>query len=460
MPDLRLEDTIAAVATPPGEGGIAVLRVSGPEALRVTGEVFRPQKGCLKDFPSHTIHLGEIHEDGKIIDQALVSLFRAPNSYTGEEVVEISSHGGLLVTRKILNALISRGARHAQPGEFTKRAFLNGKINLTQAEAVLDLIKAKSDKSLETALRQLSGSLSEKIKSLKDRLMKIYAHLEAFLDFPEEDLEIYSDRQFLESFSAAEKELQALAESFRRGAIFREGVRVAIVGRPNAGKSSLFNVLLSRDRALVSEYPGTTRDILEEAVEIGGIYVRLTDTAGLDSGLEHPLDRMGMERTRESLKGADYYLYVVDASSPWNSEEKKLTDEIISKPFLAVLNKCDLGLKIKKEISENFPGTEFIPVSTKTREGLDKLEEKISEMILKSDSGSEHEHLTRLRHKNAVDQALDFLRRARNNFQNRQSLEYPVEDIKASLASLQELIGEVYSEDLLDVIFSEFCIGK
>ncbi len=462
MPELRLEDTIAAIATAPGEGGIAVIRVSGPDAFRIASKVFYPHKGSINDFVSHTIHMGEVRENGQAVDQALISIFRAPHSYTGEEVLEISSHGGLLVTRKILNLLVKNGARHAEPGEFTKRAFLNGKIDLAQAEAVLDLIKAKSDRSLETALRQLAGSLSQKFKSIKDRLMKIYAHLEAFLDFPEEDLEIYSDAQFLKNFTDMEAELGALAASFERGSVFREGVRVALVGRPNAGKSSLFNVLLSRDRALVSEYPGTTRDVLEEAIELGGVYVRLLDTAGLASDMQHPLDKMGMEKTKSLLKEADFYLYVADGSSVFNSAEEELAKEINSiKPVLGILNKSDLGLKIQKEkIQKLFPAAEFIPVSTKTREGIDALEKKLSALILKGKPETEGEQVTRLRHKNALEQALAAMKRAREKFQKQESLEVVVLEVKSALDSMRELLGEVYSEDLLDVIFSEFCIGK
>lgn len=461
MPEIRLEDTIAAVATPPGEGGVAVIRVSGPDTFKIVGKVFHPKKGNLADFESHTIHLGEIHGPESAVDQVLVSLFRAPHSYTGEEVIEISSHGGLLITRKILDLLVRSGARHAEPGEFTKRAFLNGKIDLTQAEAVLDLIKAKSEKSLQAALRQLGGSLSQEIKTLKDGLMKIYAHLEAFLDFPEEDLEIYSDRQFLENFLRAEKAMRDLVSGFQRGAFLREGVRAAIVGRPNAGKSSLFNVLLSRDRALVSEFPGTTRDVLEEAVEIEGIYIRLADTAGLGEGLQNPLDKLGMEKTREVLKQADLYLYVIDGSVPFDSAEENLIKELDpSKPVLAVLNKSDLGIRSGNEMKRSLPSAEFAEVSSRTHAGIETLEKKLSSLILAEKIETAGEQITRLRHKNAVERAAEALGRGRESFERRESLEYSAADVKSALDALRELIGEVYSEDLLDVIFSEFCIGK
>ena len=462
MPGIRLEDTIAAVATPSGEGGISVIRVSGCLAVEIVSKVFIPKRGVLKDFASHTLHFGEIKEKGIVLDQAVAGLFLAPHSYTGEEVVEISTHGGILVTRKILNSLIQSGARHAEPGEFTKRAFLNGRIDLTQAEAVLDIIKAKSEKSLETAMSQLGGSLSQKFKILKDKIMKIYAHLESFLDFPDEDLEIYSDKEFAEKFTEIETELQVLIDSFQRGSIFREGLRAAIVGRPNAGKSSLFNVLLARDRALVSEVPGTTRDMLEEAVEIGGFYIRLLDTAGLSVEAANLLDRMGMEKTREAVKNSDLYIYVADGSRALDAEEEKIFENLDPrKPLMAVLNKSDLGVvadfeKFKSKIKIS----SIVRISTKTREGINDLEESLSSLILKGKIENSREQITRLRHKNALEESLINFKRAHESFSRRESLEYAAEDVKVSLDSLRELIGEIYSEDLLDVIFAEFCIGK
>lgn len=462
MPGIRLEDTIAAVATPSGEGGISVIRLSGRMAVEIAAKVFTPKKGALKDFASHTLHFGEIKEKETVLDQAVAGVFIAPHSYTGEDVIEISSHGGILVTRKILNLLFQAGARHAEPGEFTKRAFLNGRIDLTQAEAVLDIIKAKSEKSLETAVSQLSGTLSQKFKTLKDKVMKIYAHLESFLDFPDEDLEIYSDAEFTKKFSEIETEMQSLIDSFQRGSVFREGLRAAIVGRPNAGKSSLFNVLLARDRALVSEVPGTTRDMIEEAVEIGGFYIRLLDTAGLSLDAANSLDRMGMEKTREAVKSADLYIYVVDASRVWDAEEEKiLADLDFNKPVLAVLNKSDLGVKM--DVEKNKSKIKFssaVKVSTVTRDGIDQLEKSLSGLILKGKIENSGEQITRLRHKNALEESLKNFTRSREAFSRRESLEYVVEDVKAALDGLRELIGEVYSEDLLDVIFAEFCIGK
>ncbi len=457
------EDTIVAIATPIGEGGISVIRLSGPAAFEIAAQVFYPKKDSLKDFPSHTIHLGVIqNENGEVLDQVLASIFRAPHSYTGEDVIEISSHGGLIVTRHILNRLVGVGARHAEPGEFTKRAFLNGRIDLTQAEAVLDLIRAKSEKSLEIAARQLTGSLSQKFKSLRDELMQMYAHMEAYLDFPDEHLEVYSDDAFGSKFTELMGQLKTLIASFKRGGILREGVSAVIVGKPNVGKSSLFNALLARDRALVSEFPGTTRDALEEAIEIEGIYIRLLDTAGLQSGSIHPLDQMGMEKTKQALKQAQFFLYVIDASAPLDESDRIAFQEIDStKPFIVLANKADLASCIDPKQIEKLTGQKnYLAVSAKNRQGLEELEKKMTATIWQEGFESSGEEITRLRHKNALESALESLSRAHEAFQKRQSMEFVIVDLKHSLDSLRELIGEIYSEDLLDIIFSEFCIGK
>lgn len=468
MPEIHLEDTIAAIATPAGEGGISVLRLSGPDSFRVLAKIFKPVKGKLEDFSSHTVHLGEIAAGGQRIDQVLVSLFLAPNSYTGQDVLEISAHGGLVVTKNILDLLIKNGARHAEPGEFTKRAFLNGKIDLTQAEAVLDLIRAKSEKSLTAAVRQLGGSLSQRFKEIKDELMKMYAHMEAFLDFPEEDLEIYEDKVFAAKFSKITEEIQALIAGFARGSLLREGALVAIAGKPNVGKSSVFNALLSRDRALVSEHPGTTRDTLEEAIEVGGIYLRLVDTAGLspEIGKKNPVDLMGMERTRQILKDADSFLYILDGSAAIEDADRLVYEEITrinsasgSKPVLVLINKSDLPQKIDKKVLQQMTGHKnVIEISAKDKKGFENLEESLRKTFSSFEVAGEQ--ITRLRHKNALEEAAASLRQSQAAFLKRDSLEFVVEDLKRSIDVLRELIGEIYSEDLLDVIFSEFCIGK
>lgn len=465
MAALPPEETIAAIATPVGEGSIAVLRVSGPEALSVVASAFRAKSGTpLSEFRTHTVHVGHLLDElGNRIDQVLVTVFRAPHSYTGQDVVEISAHGGMKITRKILDRLMRLGARHAAPGEFTKRAFLNGKMDLTQAEAVLDLIRAKSEKSLELAMRQLSGSLSSELRALKDEMMKVYAHVEAAIDFPDEHLEVESAPELDGKFSALEKRIGNLMAGFKRGSLIREGASVVILGRANTGKSSLFNALLERDRALVSPFPGTTRDPLEEAIEAGGLLVRLTDTAGFSTTVDHPLDRMGMERSLRALEGAQLALYMVDGSRPLAQEDREVFGRLkeAGRFFLTVINKSDLSMQLDEEnLRRLVGGDDFLKVSAVTRQGLAALEEKMAAALLERPVESEGEQITRLRHKHALENSSASLRRAREALGRRESLEFVAIDLKAALDGLRELIGEIYSEDLLDVIFSEFCIGK
>lgn len=459
------EDTIAALATPAGEGGIAVLRVSGARAFEIVSAIFQKngKKICLRELAPQTLHFGEIYDDRHhLIDQVVLGIFHSPRSYTGEDIVEISAHGGLAIVKKILRLLIQTGARHAEPGEFTKRAFINGKLDLPQAEAVLDLIKAKSELSVTVAARQLAGSLSLKFKKMKEELLKVYAHMEAFLDFPEDELEIYSDDTIRLKLSAVAEDMDRLIRSFNRNSLLQEGITVAIIGRPNVGKSSLFNALLERDRAIVSPYPGTTRDLLEEPIELGGRLVRLVDTAGLASSLEHPLEQMGMERTRRVLEEAYLCLFLVDASQKLTEEDKKIYSEIPGgKKRLLVLNKCDLEQKISmKELEMLAHGKKMTQISSACGTGLDHLEYEILSVLEEIKLEAESEQITRLRHCRGLEISKQALVRAQELFLAKEPLELVTLEIKSALDSLREMIGEIYSEDLLDVIFSEFCIGK
>ena len=463
MAKLELDDTIAAVATPVGEGGIAVIRVSGPEAFDAVEPFFvSPEHEKLSDTPANTICWGKFMDSaGLLVDQVLISCFRAPRSYTGQDVIEISCHGGFAVTRKILGFLLGKGVRHAEPGEFTRRAFLNGKLDLTQAEAVLDLIHAKSDRSLDIAIRQLSGALSRTLKELKDALMRLLAHMEAYLDFPEEDLEINVKTGMQDQFTSIQEKIHSLIAGFERNQLIREGILVTLVGKPNVGKSSLFNALLERDRALVSDLPHTTRDHLEEALEIRGFYVRLRDTAGLTPESEHPLDKMGMDRTLGALRESQTVLYVVDGSAPFEEADRHVFHLIPrDKKVIVLVNKSDLSSRVGAKELKTFLGDKpQIRLSTKTREGFRELEEKIAG-CLEQGTSEVGEQITKLRHKKALEAALEALRRAEQSFQMKMSFEFVTPDLRAALEAMKELTGEVYSEDLLDVIFSEFCIGK
>jgi tRNA modification GTPase len=463
MAKLEWDDLIAAVATPAGEGGIAVIRVSGPGAFDAVEPFFvSHEREKLSDAPANTIRWGKfVDPAGALVDQVLVSCFRAPRSYTGQDVIEISCHGGFAVTRKILGLLLGKGIRHAEPGEFTRRAFLNGKLDLMQAEAVLDLIHAKSDRSLDIAIRQLSGSLSRMLKELKDSLMRLLAHMEAYLDFPEEDLEVNVKTGMQDQFTNAQEKIRSLVAGFERNQLIREGMLVTFVGKPNVGKSSLFNALLERDRALVSELPHTTRDHLEEALEIQGLYVRIRDTAGLVSTPEHPLDKMGMDQTIGALKESHAVLYVVDGSRPFEEADRHVFRSIPkNKKVIVLVNKADLSSWAENEDVKTFLGDPpKVRISAKTREGFQELEKEIAN-CLEQGTSEAGEQITKLRHKKALEGALEALERAEKSFQIKMSLEFVTPDLRAALEAMKELTGEVYSEDLLNVIFSEFCIGK
>ncbi|HOW87902.1 MAG TPA: tRNA uridine-5-carboxymethylaminomethyl(34) synthesis GTPase MnmE [Candidatus Omnitrophota bacterium] len=463
MSRFELDDTIAAIATPAGEGGIAVIRVSGPGVFDAVDPFFISHENKkLRDRSANTIHWGKFTDpSGLAVDQVLVSIFKAPQSYTGQDVIEISCHGGLAVTRKILGVLLEKGVRHAEPGEFTRRAFLAGKIDLTQAEAVLDLIRAKSDRSLEIAACQLSGSLSRAFKELKEKILRLLAHMEAYLDFPEEDLEVDVKAGMQKQFTEILEKIRSLLSGFERNARLREGIVVALAGKPNVGKSSIFNALLERDRAIVSELPHTTRDHLEEPLEIGGVYLRLRDTAGLISTPEHPLDKIGMDRTLETLQESYLILDVIDGSAPLDETDKHVLSQVPeNKKKVILVNKSDLPLRIKMVELKAFAGKQpLIRLSAKTREGFKELEESITR-LLERGAGSEGEQITRLRHQKALEATLDALLRAESSFRKKTSFEFITPDLHVALGSVKELIGEVYSEDLLDVIFSEFCIGK
>jgi tRNA modification GTPase len=455
MPEIHLDDTIAAIATPPGEGGLGVVRLSGPQAARIAKRML----GTLGEPRVATF--GTVQDEHRApIDQAVVTFFARPKSYTAEDVVEISAHGGAHVLGRILKTCVSLGARHAEPGEFTRRAFLNGRIDLTQAEAVLDLIRSKTDRSLEVAMSQLEGKLSRELSGIKDALMHAHAHLEAYLDFPDDDLEIYSNQELLGQLERINTSLRRLIASYSKGELLREGALVVIVGRPNVGKSSLLNALLDRDRAIVSEIPGTTRDVLEESIDLNGLWIRVADTAGLGESKD-PLDQAGMQRTRQYLEDGDLFIWMIDGSVGCTDEDRSIKQSLNGKPVLTIVNKVDLPGQKKIDKTEFMNAEEkAVRVSCKTKEGIELLEKTISEAVLSDELGAESILITRLRHKEALEVSIEALEKSRTALNDKMSLEFVALDLKRSLDALRELIGEIYSEDLLDVIFREFCIGK
>jgi len=461
MPKLDVKDTICAIATPLGEGGIGVVRLSGPEAIEVASGALtlKPAELNLEKVPSHTVHYGYFQANGSILDEVMVAVFRAPRSYTAEDVVEISAHGSTFTLRKILDALVDKGARIAQAGEFTKRAFINGRIDLAQAEAVLDMIKAKSARGQKAALDQLQGRLSRTVAVIKEELIGVCAYLEAHIDFPDEDLDIFSEDSVLQRIHLVNEKIARLVKTYACGEFLRDGILTVLVGCPNVGKSSLLNALLDRDRAIISDIPGTTRDALEELLDIQGLLVRLVDTAGL--GVEKSvLDKKGIEKTISYFEVGKLFLFLLDGTRALGKEDKKIFASLRGKTVIPVITKADLECAISVDAIKKLTGESPIIVSSHSREGLEDLETAIADKIEISDIDANSVMVTRLRHKISLEAAREALIRAGEAYTKKSSLEFIASDLREALTHLGEVVGEIYTDDILDVIFSEFCIGK
>ena len=442
-------ETIAAISTPPGEGAIALVRISGPAGVLIAEKIFRGKKRPSR-FASHIQYFGDIvTESGGLIDEVMMSIHRAPASYTGEDIVEISCHGGTLVTAKVLEACLHAGARGARPGEFTERAFLNGKMDLTQAEAVIDLIRARTDLALRSATEQLEGKLGEQIKGIRDSLVDLLAHVEASIDFSEEGIAPDEGNSLRVRLDSVREQIAALLATADHGRILRDGVRVVIYGATNAGKSSLLNRLLGYERVIVSDAPGTTRDTIEETVNLCGVPVRLLDTAGLRTSTSD-IEREGIARTERSLQKADLRLHIIDrnAAPPAHFEQNANGNELL------VLNKCDLP-----EHPE-WKNTNALRVSCLTGDGLGALENEILSRISKQNLRPENALAINMRHRDCLRRALKACDRARKTLDKTFSPEYLSVDLNEALEAVGEVIGTVGVEQILDSVFGQFCIGK
>src|SRR3989338_3621420 len=456
-----LTDTISAISTPPGEGGIGIVRVSGPASISIAKKIFTTPKGeSLNGVESHKLIHGYIKDPDtrKNIDEVLLAVMHSPKSFTGEDVVEISCHGGSLPLNKILSLTIKSGARLAEPGEFTKRAFLNGRLNLLQAEAVIDIIKSKSDTALESAMNQLQGGLAKQIASIRNKLIDILAEIETDIDFPEEDIEFKNKLEFKKGLESVLTEIGQLVDSYRYGKIYREGVSVVIAGRPNVGKSSLMNALLNEERAIVTSIPGTTRDTIEEGLNINGLTIKIVDTAGIRES-EGFVEQEGIKRTQKAIEGAGLIIFLLDGSEGLREKDKDLIKEIKqkNKPVIIAINKIDVGNKNSSE----WTGGEFLKISALKNIGLDELRNKIFDIIYNGHCKTpEGIFITRERHRERLSKAHDSLSKAVNAINQNLSSEFMAADLRLSLESLGEITGETYSEDVLNRIFQEFCIGK
>ena len=455
---MTVSDTIAAISTPPGEGAIALVRISGANAIEIADKIFRGNEQPSR-FASHVQHFGEIfNAKNQSIDQTLLSVHRAPASYTGEDLVEISCHGGTLVSANVLEACLRAGARAARPGEFTERAFLNGKMDLTQAEAVIDLIRARTDLALRSATEQLEGRLGNEIRKIREELVALLAHINASIDFPEEGIEPDEKETLCARLDSVRQEIAGLLATADQGRVLREGVRVAIYGATNAGKSSLLNRLLGYDRVIVSDTHGTTRDTIEEMVNLEGVPIRLLDTAGLRAS-ESELEREGIARTEKSLQLADLRLHIADRNAPkpahFNSRERSEFNGCSEEPNeIIVLNKSDLP---EDNDWKGFPG---LRISCVTGEGLPQLQKEILARIRRQNLRPESAIAINTRHRDCLRRALESCDRARTALGEGLSAEYVAVDLDDALRSVGEVIGVVDVEQILDSVFSQFCIGK
>ncbi len=455
-----LEDTIAAIATPLGEGGLAVIRLSGTNAFAIADKCFLPfGKSAVPPSaaPTHTIHYGKINRNGRSVDEVMLAVMRGPRTLTREDVVEITCHGGLLPARLVLETVLENGARLAEPGEFTRRAFLNGRIDLAQAEAVADLISARTELALAAANEQLAGKLSLRINLLRDDLVKTLAHIEAHIDFPDEDIAPDTRTQLLARLARGREFMDELLRTANEGRILRRGIRAAIVGRPNAGKSSLLNQLLGHDRAIVSAIPGTTRDTIEETANIRGLPVVFVDTAGLrEAGDE--IEAEGIRRSRESLANAEFILQVLDGSESLTPADENYLKEFAAKKRILVRNKIDLPSRLSLSEAIKSPVVEVCSISGK---GIEALKDAIKDLVWKGEIRAEMlQVMINARHQEALTRARAAVERAREALQSDQTLELVAMDLRIAMNAVGEIVGKTTTEDLLDSIFSQFCIGK
>lgn len=476
---MMLDDTIAAIATPIGEGGLAVIRLSGSQALAVADRSFLPvgrHSRKPSEASTHTILYGKVVRDGKQVDEVLVAVMRAPRTYTREDVVEITCHGGLLAAKAVLDAVLANGARLALPGEFTRRAFLNGRLDLAQAEAVADLIHSRTELALRAANEQLAGKLSQRINQLRDDLMNVLAHVEAHIDFPDEDIAPDTREQLLSRLERALVFMDELLRTANEGQILRRGIRTAIIGRPNAGKSSLLNQLLGRDRAIVSPIPGTTRDTIEETANVRGLPVVFIDTAGLREAQDE-IESEGVRRSHQSLGTAEFILHVLDASEPLNSEDEKHLAQFAGKKRILVRNKIDLPEQLDlaalercagvcsvergKSGLEPACGVPMVGVCCLTGKGIEQLKDAIKELVWSGEIKSEMlEVMINSRHQDALNRARIATAQTLDALRADAHLDLVAVDLRIAVNAVGEVVGRTTTEDLLDSIFSQFCIGK
>ena len=456
------QDTIAAIATPPGEGSIAVIRMSGGDAERIAARIFFRNRDEKSKLQSHRLYHGTLRDprSARAVDEVLLVIMRQPRSYTGEDVVEIHCHGGAFIARRVLQLVLSEGARQAEPGEFTKRAFLNGRLDLSQAEAVLDLIRARTDRSAALALDQASGNLSHWVEELRSELLNLLVQVEAAIDFPDEEIELLKRQELTQEVAGLTNKISYISDSYKWSRLFNEGAKVCICGRPNVGKSSLLNALLGQERVIVTPVAGTTRDVIEESINLDGLPVVLWDTAGIHQTTDE-IERIGVHLARDYLEKADARIVVIDGSLPLSAEDSELVIATREAKALIAINKSDLPESLSEDRLKSLGcSTKYCRVSAKTGEGVPELKQALRNLILDKEIEFSPVAITNLRQRSALQRTENALRHAAESLREGFAAEFVAVDLNEAREALEEITGLINNEDILDKIFSNFCIGK
>ena len=454
-------DTIAAISTAIGEGGIAIIRISGERSKEIADNIFEAKnKKPILDMKSYTMKYGYIIDENKNhIDEVIISYMKGPRSFTAEDTIEINCHGGVVATNKVLETVIRQGARLAEPGEFTKRAFLNGRIDLSQAEAVIDIITSKTELSMKSALMQSEGVISKEIRALRDKIISIIAHIEATVDYPEDDLEEVTADEAIKDLQNINEEIKRLIDTSEEGKILREGLSTVIVGKPNVGKSSLLNALTKENRAIVTDVPGTTRDVIEEYISVAGVPIKVIDTAGIRE-TEDIVEKIGVEKSREKISDADLVILMLDSNSGLSEEDKEIINHVRDKKYMVLLNKSDLDNNLTEEDLNFLECDNVFKISAKTGSGIDVVKSKIRDLFFKGEITTNNVIVTNTRHKEALFRAYDSINSAIEALKNTFAIDLASIDIRNAWTFLGEITGDSLEENIIDKIFKDFCLGK